>query len=45
MEGIVESQSKHINFEEFKKCLDGEDCQKGYDNYINRSIYHEMYLQ
>ena len=45
LKGIVESQSKHINFEEFKKRLDGENCQKGCDDYSNRSIYHEMYLQ
>ena len=26
--GISKSQSNHINFEEYKKCLDGEEYQK-----------------
>ena len=28
-----------------KKCLDGEGCQKEFDNYILRSLIHEIYLQ
>ena len=44
LKGICKSQSKHIKFEE-KKCLDGEDYEKDCDNYIIRSINHEMYLQ
>ena len=28
-----------------KKCLDGEDYQQECDNYIIRSINHEIYLQ
>ena len=45
MKGISRSQSKRIKFEEYKKCLDGENYQKGCDNYFLRSINHEMYLQ
>ena len=43
--GISKSQSKHIKFEENKKCLDGEEYQKECNNYILRSINHEMHLQ
>ena len=43
--GISKSQSKHIKFEENYKCLFGKDCQKESDNYIIRSINHEMVLQ
>ena len=44
--GISKSQSKNIKFEEYKKCLDGEDYQQDkHDNYIIRSINHEMVLQ
>ena len=39
------SQSRHIRFEEYKKCLDGEEYQKQCNNYILRSINHEMRLQ
>ena len=42
---ISKSQSKRIKFEEYKKRLDGEDYQQECDNYIIRSINHEMYLQ
>ena len=28
-----------------KKCVDGEEDQKECDNYIIRSLNHEMYLQ
>ena len=30
--GISKSQSKHIKFEEYKKCLDGEDHQQECNN-------------
>ena len=43
--GISKSQSKHIKFEENKKCSDGEEYQREYNTYIIRSINHEMYLQ
>ena len=45
MKGISKSQSKHIKFEEYKKFLDGEDYQRECNNYVLRSINHEMHLQ
>ena len=45
LNGISKSQSKNIKFEEYKKCLDGEDYQQDCDNYVIRSINHEMVLQ
>ena len=45
IKGISKSQSKHIEFEEYKKCLDGEEYQRECKNYILRSINHEMHLQ
>ena len=45
LKGISKSQSKHIKFEEYKKCLDGEEYQRECNNYILRSINHEMHLQ
>ena len=43
--GISKSQSKHIEFEEYKKCWDGEEYQRECNNFILRSIFHEMHLQ
>ena len=45
MKGVSKSQSIHIKFEQYKKCVDGEDYQKECDDYIIRSLNHEMYLQ
>ena len=45
MIGVSKSQSKHIKFEENKKCLDGEEYQRECNKYILHSINHEMYLQ
>ena len=45
IKGISKSQSKHINFEEFYNCLFGGEYQKECDNFIIRSLNHEMYLQ
>ena len=45
LKGISKSQSKNFKFEEYKKCLDGEDYQQECGNFIIRSINHEMYLQ
>ena len=45
IKGISKSQSKIIKFEEYKKCLDGEEYQQECDIYIIRSINHEMLLQ
>ena len=45
LKGISKSQSKHIKFEESKKCLYGEEYQRECDVYILHSNNHEMYLQ
>ena len=45
LEGVSKSQSENINFEEYKKCLDGQEYQRECNNYIIRSINHEMVLQ
>ena len=45
LKGISKSQSKHIKFEEYKKCLDGEEYQRECNIYIIRSNNHEMHLQ
>ena len=45
LKGVSKCQSKNTKFEEYKKCLDGEEYQKECDNYIIRSINHEMVLQ
>ena len=45
LKGISKSQSKNIKFEEYKKCLDDKEYQQECDNYILRSINHEMILQ
>ena len=45
LKGISKSQSKNIKFDEYKKCLDGEEYQRECDNYIIRSINHDMVLQ
>ena len=45
IKGISKSQSKHIKFEEYYNCLFGEDYQRECNNYIIRSINHEMILQ
>ena len=45
LKGISKSQSKHIKFDEYKKCLDGEEYQRECNIHIIRSINHEMHLQ
>ena len=45
IKGISKSQSKHIKFEEYYNCSFGKKYQKECDNYIIRSINHEMVLQ
>ena len=45
MKGISKSQSKHIEFEEYKKSLDGEEYQRESKSYILCSVNHEMHLQ
>ena len=43
--GVSNSYSKNIKFEEYKNCLDGEKYQEECENYILRSVNHEMYVQ
>ena len=45
LKGVSKSYPKNIKFEEYKKCLDDKKYQQEYDNYIIRSLNHEMYLQ
>ena len=45
IKGISKSQSKHIKFRENYNCLFGGEYQKGCNNYILRSINHQMILQ
>ena len=45
LKGISKSYPRNIKFDEYKKCLDSEEYQHEGDNYILRSINHEMYLQ
>ena len=45
LKGISKSQSKKIKFEEYYNCLFGGEYQQECNNYIIRSITHEMYLQ
>ena len=45
LKGISKSQSRHNNFEDCKKCLDGEEYQSECENYILRSVSHEIHLQ
>ena len=45
IKGISKSQSKHIKFEEYYNCLFGKEYQKECNNYIIRSINHEIVLQ
>ena len=45
IKGNSKSQSKHIKFEEYYNCLFGKEYQKECDNYIIRSLNHDIYLQ
>ena len=42
---VSKSYSKNIEFEEYKKCLDGEKLREECENNKLRSVNHEMYLQ
>ena len=44
LKGISKSQSKHIKFEEYKKCLDEKEYQRECNNCIIKSVNHEMHL-
>ena len=45
IKGVSKSQSKHIKFEEYYNCLFGGEYQRECNNYIIKSINHEMVLQ
>ena len=45
LKGITKSQAKNIKFEEYYNCLFGKKYQNTCDNYLIRSINHDMYLQ
>ena len=45
LKGISKSQSKNIEFEQYKICLDGEELEKECINYILKSNNHDMYMQ
>ena len=45
LKSVSKSQSKHIKFEEHKKCLYGTKYQRECNNYFLRSINHELHLQ
>ena len=45
LKSFPQSCSKNIKFDEYKKCLHGEEHQQESDNYIIRSLNHEMNLQ
>ena len=45
LKGISRSQSKNINFEDYKNCSNGKQNTNEFEIYILGSINHEMYLQ
>ena len=45
LKGISKGQSKNIKFKEYYNCLFGREYQQECDNFILRSINHEMVLQ
>ena len=45
LKDISRSQSKHIKFEVYYNCLIGGEYQRECNNYVIRSINHEMVLQ
>ena len=45
LKGICRTQVENINFEECFSCLFGKEYQKKCDNYVIRSINHDMYMQ
>ena len=45
LKGISKSYSKNIKFEKYYNCLFGGEFQQECDNYILRSVNHDMYLQ
>ena len=45
LKGVSKSQSKHIKFDEYTKCLDGKENQRECDNYLLRLIKKKINLQ
>ena len=45
LKGITKSKVKNIKFQEYYNCLFGGSYQKECENYVIRSLDHEMYLQ
>ena len=45
IKGIIKSNSKNIRLEEYIKRLYRDDYERECDNYILRSVDHEIYLQ
>ena len=45
LKGITRAQAKNIKFEEYYNCLFGKEYQKTCDNYLIRSVNHDMFLQ
>ena len=45
LKGTFKFQSKGIKFREYYNRLFGGEYQKGCDNFLIRSLNHEMYLQ
>ena len=45
LKGVSKCQTKHIEFEDLKKSLNGEEYQRECNNFIFQSINHEMHIQ
>ena len=45
LNGVSKPYSKNIKVEGYFNCLIGEEYQQECENFIIRSIIHEMYLQ
>ena len=45
LKSVSKSYSRNIKFEDYYNCLFGREFQKECDNYILRSVNHDMYLQ
>ena len=44
IERFFKKSTKKIKFDEYYNCLYGEQYRKQCNNYVSRSINHEMYL-
>ena len=45
LKGITKTQTKNIKFNEYYKCLFGDDYQKECENFVIRALNHEMFMQ